>query len=474
MTAGAVAPRPPGKAGAARPPSPHSGHGGTLAVTGGTVVTPAGTVRADVMIGDGKIVALAAAGTAPAWAERLDVAGCFVLPGGVDPHCHIMADVAAATRAAAAGGTTTLLSFTNPEPGEGAVECMLRRREELASGHLAVDVGLHAMLYLPDQVVAADLRALRAAGVSGIKVFLAYPELGIMWSARGLFELMAAAAPQRQVVQVHCEEGKLIEGLVAAAIAAGRTGVSLFAATRPPGAEAAAVALVLETAGITGATCYLTHLSCSGSLDQVRLARSHGSAALHAEVCLHHLLLDDRCYQRDDAERYLVCPPLRPPGHQEALWRALTDGTLDTVGSDHCQERSRTSGEFAPDGRGYSYGIAGVGARLPLLLSRGLGRGLPIERLAEVAATNPARAFGHYPRKGVIAPGSDADLLIWDPGAEVTITASTVDDGTGDSIYAGERLSGQVRDVLLGGRMLVRQGRLVESGACGAYLSRPG
>ncbi len=458
MTAGAVAPR----------------SGGTLAVTGGIVVTPAGTLRADVVIGDGKIVALAAAGAAPVRAEKLDAAGCFVLPGGVDPHCHIMADVATATKAAAAGGTTTVLSFTNPEPGEGTVQCLLRRREELTAGHLAVDVGLHAMLYLPDQVVAADLRALRAAGVSGIKVFLAYPELGIMWSARGLFELMTGAARQGQVVQVHCEEGNLIAALVAAAIASGRTGVRLFAETRPPGAEAAAVALVLETAGITGATCYLTHLSCSGALDQVRLARRRGSAALHAEVCLHHLLLDDRCYQRDDAEHYLVCPPLRAPGHQEALWQALADGTLDTVGSDHCQERSRTSGEFAPDGRGYSYGIAGVGARFPLLLSRGLARGLPIERLAEVAATNPARAFGHYPRKGVIAPGSDADLLIWDPGAETTITASTFHDLTGDSVYAGERLSGQVRDVLLGGRALVRQGRFVGAGASGTYLSRPG
>jgi dihydropyrimidinase len=446
-------------------------------VTGGTVVTPAGTLDADVVIGDGKILALAETGAAPARAERLDAAGCFVLPGGVDPHCHIMADVPAATRAAALGGTTTILSFTNPGPGEGAVQCLLRRRDELASGHPAVDVGLHAMLYQPDQVVPADLQALRDAGVSGIKVFLAYPELGIMWSARGLFELMAAAARPGQVIQVHCEEGQVIEGLAAAAVATGRTGVGLFAETRPPGTEAAAVALVLETAGITGATCYLAHLSCAEAVGQVRLARRRGSPALHAEVCLHHLLLDDRCYQRGDAERYLVCPPLRPPGHQEALWQGIADGTLDTVGSDHCQERSRTIGEFAPDGRGYSYGLAGVGARLPLLLSRGLARGLPVERLAEVASANPARAFGHYPRKGALAPGSDADLLIWDPGAETTITAGTFDDGTGDSVYAHERLSGQVRDVLLRGRPIVRLGRFVggdPAGPGGTYLSRGG
>jgi dihydropyrimidinase len=441
-------------------------------VTGGAVVTPAGPLLAEVVIEGGRIAALARPGSAPAAADRLDATGCLVLPGGVDPHCHIMPDVAAATRAAALGGTTTLLSFTSPGPGEGTVECVLRHREELAGGRAVVDVGLHAMCYQPDEV--PGLAALRDAGVSGIKVFLAYSELGIMWSTRGLFELMTTAARHGQVVQVHCEEGELIDGLAAAAVAAGRTGARVFAETRPPGAEAASVAQVLETAHIAGATSYLVHLSCAGALDQVRLARRRGAPRVHAEACLHHLLLDDRNYLRDDAERYLVCPPLRPPGHKEALWQALADGTLDTVGSDHCQERSATIGELAPDGRGYRYGLAGVGARFPLLLSRGLARGLPVERLAEVACANPARAFGHYPRKGVIAPGSDADLLIWDPGAETIITANTFDDRTGDSVYTGERLTGSVRDVLLGGRALVRQGRFVGTGATGAFLPGQG
>ena len=454
-----------GQPGAGRP-----GSGGTLVVTGGTVVTPDGTRRGDLVVADGKVVALADPGAGLAGAGRLDATGCFVLPGGVDPHCHLMTDVAAATRAAALGGTTTVLSFTNPGPDEDAVTCLLRRRDELAGARPAVDIGLHAMLYRPDHVAPADLRALRDAGVSGIKVFLAYSELGIMWSTRGLSELMTAAARLGQVVQVHCEDGQVIDGLAAAAIAAGRTGADVFAQTRPPEAEAASVAAVLGTAAVTGAACYLVHLSCAQAADQVRLAREGGSSVLYGEVCLHHLVLDDRRYTGADAERYLVCPPLRPPGHPEALWRALADGTLDTVGSDHCQERSRTIGEFAPDGQGYCYGLAGIGARLPLLLSHGRGRGLPIERLAEVACANPARAFGHYPRKGALDPGSDADVLIWDPAAETTVTAGTFDDATGDSVYLGERLHGQVRDVLLGGRVLVRQGRFVAEEPAGTYL----
>ena len=444
--------------------------GGTVVVTGGAVVTPAGPRPADVVIEGGTIAALAAPGSTHTTDVGLDATGGDGRRGGGDPHCHIVPDVAAATRAAVLGGTTTVLSFTNPEPGEGAVECLLRRRGELERAQPAVDVGLHAMLYLPDQVRAADLQALRDAGVSGIKVFLAYPELGIMWSTRGLLELMTVAGRHGQIVQVHCEEGQLIEGLVGAAVAAGRKGPGVFAQTRPPGAEAAAVAVTLETAGIAGAACYLTHLSCAEALDQVRLARRRGSPALYAEVCLHHLLLDDRLYQRDDAERYLVAPPLRPSVHQEALWQALEDGTLDTVGSDHSQARSLTIAELDPGGRGYSYGIAGVGARLPLLLSRGLARGLPIQRLAEVAAANPARAFGHYPRKGALAPGSDADLVVWDPAAEMTLGTQSFDDGTGDSVYAGQKLSGQVRDVLLGGRLLVHRGRFAPAAPAGSYL----
>jgi dihydropyrimidinase len=276
-------------------------------------------------------------------------------------------------------------------------------------------------------------------------------------------------------VQVHCEDGQLIDGLLATAAAGGRTGVRVFAETRPPAAEAAAVAVALAAAAVTGASCYLTHLSCAAALEQLRLARGRRTPAQHAaisaEVCLHHLLLDDRCYQGDDAERYLVAPPLRAPGDREALWQALADGTLDTVGSDHSQARSRTTGGLDPHGHGYRYGIAGIGARLPLLLSRGLERGLPIERLAETAATNPARVFGHYPRKGVLAPGADGDLLIWDPAAETTIAADTFDDRTGDSVYAGEKLSGQVRDVLLRGTPLVREGRFVGTGADGSYLA---
>jgi dihydropyrimidinase len=438
------------------------------AVVGGTVATPQGLRRASVLIKDGKIAAIGAEGYRAA--TPIDASGCYVLPGGVDPHCHLMADVGAATVAAAVGGTTTALSFTNPDAGESDLDGLLRRRSDLVAGGAAIDVGLHAMLYHPGRVTMTDLAAARRAGAAAVKVFLAYPELGIMCSTRELFELMASAARLGLIVQVHCENGPLIEALTASAVATGRRGPRVFAETRPAQVEEEAVARALATASLTGAACYLVHLSSEGAIEQVRLARRHGRARIFAEVCLHHLLLDERRYAGRDADRYLVAPPLRAQHHVAALWQAVADGTVDTIGSDHCQVRSATISGLSPSGGGYRYGLAGIGARLPLLLSAGQARGIPLSRLLELAARNPARIFGHYPKKGALAVGSDADLIIYDPAGQATVGAGDFADGTGDNVYAGLQLRGRIRAVLLRGRLIVSGGRFAGRGRNGGYL----
>jgi dihydropyrimidinase len=194
---------------------------------------------------------------------------------------------------------------------------------------------------------------------------------------------------------------------------------------------------------------------------QVRLARKRGQPPVFAEVCLHHLLFDDARYGGADAERYLVAPPLRGRAHVEALWEGLADGTIDTVGSDHGQVKSLTVGDLADAGHRYWYGLAGVGPRLPVLLSAAAERGLPLERVVRLAAENPARAFGHYPRKGALAPGSDADLVIFDPDGGAVLPGDGCGDGTGDSVYAGLSVQGQIRDVLLRGQPIASGGALV-------------
>jgi len=443
------------------------------AVVGGTVITRDGPVRSDVLIAGGKV---AAVGEHPAGAGRLlDASGCWVLPGGVDPHCHLMAGVGQATSAAARGGTTTALSFTSPAAGEGALECLLRNRSEVAGGGAAIDLGLHAAIYDPDRISHADLAAIRQAGAAAIKVFLAYPELGIMCSTKRLYEIMSSAGRLGLLVQVHCENGPLIEALEAEAVEDGTAdaapaGPRIFADTRPPEVEEEAVASTLAAASLAGAPCYLVHLSTAGALDQVRLARRRGQPPVFAETCLHHLLLDDSCYTGDEAARYLVAPPLRARPDVEALWEGLADGTIDTVGSDHCQARTFTAGRLAAAGHSYAYGLAGIGPRLPLLLSAAIARDLPSGRIVQLAAENAARAFGHYPRKGALLAGSDADIVIFDPDGKTVLPGDGLGDGTADSVYAGQTASGSIRDVLLRGQLIVSGGELVDQHPGGQFL----
>ena len=291
-----------------------------------------------------------------------------------------------------------------------------------------------------------------------------------MCSTRRLYELMSMARRLGLIVQVHCESGPLIEALTAEALGSDRRGPRLFADTRPPEVEEEAVVRVLATASLAGAACYLVHLSSAAALEQVRLARSRHRLPVIAEVCLHHLLLDDRSYSGPDPGRYLVAPPLRSPRHVEELWRGIADGTIDAVGSDHCQTRSATIGGLSASGESYEYGLAGIGARLPLLLSEGLARGIPIGRLVQLASENPARVFGHFPRKGALLPGSDADVVIFDPHGKSTVSEDSFDDGTGPSAYAGHPLRGHIRSVVLRGRQIVEDGQLVDHRGGGCYL----
>lgn len=442
------------------------------AVFGGTVVMPDGVTRADLLIRDGRIAAVGRRRDGWVGVDRqIDASGCYVLPGGVDPHCHLMAAPDRATSAAARGGTTTVLSFTSPAPGEGTVDCLLRSRRELKQGGAVVDVGLHAAIYDPDQVSDADLAAVRQAGAGAAKIFLAYAELGIMCTTRAMFDIMSAAAKADLLVQVHCENGPLIEAIEARMLAdEAHSAARVFADTRPAEVEEEAVARALATARLAGAACYLVHLSSAGAIDQVRMARRRGGPPVLAEACAHHLLLDDSCYGRADWQRYLVMPPLRARHHVEALWAAIDDGTIDTVGSDHCQVKTRTAGQVAAVGHDVAYGLAGIGPRYPLLLSAAIGRGLPFPTVARLAAENPARAFGHYPRKGALLPGSDADIVIFDPAGETTLPDDGFSDGTGDSVYAGMAVRGEIRDVMLRGQIIVSNGTLVNHDPAGRYL----
>jgi dihydropyrimidinase len=431
-----------------------------MVISRGKVVTPEGIVDADVAVTAGEITAIGPGAEPAGAAEVVDAEGCYVLPGGVDPHCHLVPDLPRSSAAAARGGTTTALSFSLPADGEDTVAAFRRARALVTGGASVIDIGLHAMCYRPNELTAADVATLAGLGADAVKVFLAYPELGIMATGDGLHRVMTAAAAVGLPVQVHCEDGELIEALVEDASTLGRTGPVTFAEVRPPVLEEVAVRRALAVAELTGCRVYVTHLSSAAAIGHVRRARAAGAPAVTAEACLHHLLLTAEEYTGPAAGALLVAPPLRAKDQVEAVGEALVDGTLDTVGSDHSQERTTVDTRICPCGD-EQYGIAGIGARVPLLLSWGLERGVPVERLAHVLATGPADAFGIGPRKGRIAVGSDADLVVWDPSGAWTVTPGSFQDGTGASPYTGRRVRGRVRHVLLRGRSLVRDGRYV-------------
>jgi dihydropyrimidinase len=406
-----------------------------MRIAGGSAVTPDGVREVDIVVEDGRIAAL------EPWAGggELDARGCLVLPGGVDPHVHPFPDPVSTATAAVRGGTTTLLAFTAPRPGEPPGEALRRAREESASA--PVEIAFHATIREPDALDRAALEEVAAAGARGVKLYLAYPELGMLASDRTLFETLRDAKPLDLLVLVHCESSGAIDALVAEAVAEGRAGAGAFADTRPPAVEEEGVARTLVYARLAGAPVYLVHVTAARSLELVREARARGQA-VRVEACTHHLLLDAGRYDRADGDRFAVVPPLRDRAHVESLWHGLADGTLDAVGSDHAQAPYRPPFE-TKDVRSLPYGFQGVGKRVPLVLSEGLRRGVAPERLADLLAGAPARIFGLGPRKGRIAVGADADLLVWDPRQTWTVTD--------DSPFSGLAVTGAVRDVLVAG-----------------------
>lgn len=418
-----------------------------LRIRGGLVVTPSGVRRADVVVEAGRIASLEP--RARANGESIDATGCYVLPGGIDSHTHMLSGMAAASRSAAFGGTTTALCFTNPQSGESVVQAVQRGRAEVKT-NAAIDVDLHAVLLQPDRVTVADLEHLKALKVRAVKVFLAYPEQDLMASDGTLFNVLRQSVRLGFIVRVHCENGSLVEALIQEHLAAGKRSARYFAEARPPEVDEEAIARTLALARLAGAPVFITHISTAGGIELVKAARARGQT-VHAEVCIHHLLLDASLYRGKRAERFLVVPPLRAKVHVEALWAAIADGTVDTIGSDHAQSRYQPEPADTGDFRSLPYGLAGIELRLPLFLSEGMRRKIPIRRLSQVLGTRAAQIFGLGRRKGAIIPGADADLLIWDPRRTWRVNAPVLHDGLGNSPYEGLRAKGCLRSVLLRG-----------------------
>jgi dihydropyrimidinase len=438
-------------------------------IAGGTVVAPDGRARADVLIADGSVVAVGEVDREGA--QVIDAAGCLVLPGAIDVHTHPFGNLHDDSRSALVGGTTSALAFVDAAPGERPAEAARRTLTDEMSRSL-IDLAFHSVIWEPQAYRRGDLAAVAELGVGSIKLWLAYIELGIMADDDVAFAVMQEAAELGMVTLAHCENGRVIDVLTRQLVEAGRLGLDSLPRSRPIQLEAECIHRFLVMAEMTGGSAYVVHMTGRAPLEELVAARRRG-VDVHGEVCIHHLLFDVADHGGADGLRYVMTPPLRTADDREALLAGLRSGTLDTLASDHCHLRlDRDKLPLAGDFTKVPTGLPGIGARLPIGFALGGDQPLAPERLVEAACTAPARIFGLYPRKGLIAPGSDADLVVWDPGQRGRLTLERIDDGLDWTPYDGIDIPGAVRHVLARGRHAVVDGHYdPESGHRGEYLA---
>jgi dihydropyrimidinase len=452
-----------------------------ILIANGTVVTAANESRADVLIEHDRI---AAVGTdLPFRADCiLDASGLYVMPGAVDVHTHLDTpvgdttsadDFESGTIAAAYGGTTTVVDYAAQGRGEGlrpALDTWMAKAESRA----AVDYGFHMTIADWSDAVEADMDALVAEGVSSFKLFMAYPGR-MMLDDGAIFRAMARTAKNGGLACIHAENGGVIDVLVKRALAEGHTAPRFHALTRPPLAEAEATHRAIVLARMAGVPVYIVHVSAAEALDEIAAARAAG-VPVFAETCPQYLFLTEDSYNEPGfgGAKYVMSPPLRSREACARLWRGLASSDLQTVATDHCPFRMKDQKVLGRDDFSkIPNGVPGIETRLPLLFDGGVRTGrVSLTRFVELVATAPARIFGLYPRKGTIAVGSDADIVLFDPRARWTISASSLHMRVDYSPYEGREVLGRARTVLLRGQVIVEDGRFVGRAGAGRFVRR--
>ncbi len=435
-------------------------------IRGGTVVSPRGSVRADVEISDGVVVNV---GEVDAGGARVvDADGCLVLPGAIDVHTHVFGSIRDDTRSALCGGTTSALAFVDALEGETPAQAARRTLADEMPAAL-IDLAFHAVIWEPSAYRYGDLHDVAALGVGSVKLWLAYHELGIQADDDVAFAVMQEAAELGVVVLAHCENGRVIDVLTRQLVERGELGLESLPRSRPIALEAECIHRFLVMAELAGATPYVVHVTGREPLQEIEAARRRG-LTVHGEVCPHHLMFDVSDHGGADGLRYVMTPPLRTADDRAALLAGLTGGGLDTLASDQCHLRlDRDKLPLQGDFTRVPTGLPGIGARLPLGFALMGSDVAAAERLVEVACEAPARIFG-LERKGVVAAGGDADLVVWDPAQPSTITLESINDGLDWTPYEGVETPGTIRHVFARGDQVVSDGRWQGDDHAGNYL----
>ena len=455
----------------------------SILVRGGTVLTADQSYRADVLVAGGKITAIGEDLEVPAGAEVVDAGGCYVMPGGIDPHTHMelpfMGTVASedffsGTTAGAAGGTTMIIDFVIPSPGQDVMDAYRTWRgwaEKAATDH-----SFHVAITWWDETVHEAMGTLaRAHGVNSFKHFMAYKG-AIMADDEVLVKSFSRARELGAICTVHAENGDLVAHLQRELLASGITGPEGHPLSRPSQVEGEAADRAIRIAQVLNVPLYIVHNSCMESLQAITRARNDGQRVF-GEVLAGHLLVDDSVYRDPDwdtAAAYVMSPPFRPKQHQEALWRGLQAGMLQTTATDHCcfcaPQKRMGHNNFTqiPNGTG------GIEDRMHVLWHHGVNSGrLTPSEFVGITSTNAAKIFNIYPRKGSISVGADADIAIWDPERERTISKDTHHQNVDFNIFEGMTVRGINSTTISQGRIVYQDGEVRTERSAGRYVDRP-
>ncbi len=451
-------------------------------IVNGIVVTATDTYSADVGIADGKVIAMGKGLPRDNATRILDAKGKYVMPGGVDVHTHLdmpfggttsADDFETGTRAAAFGGTTTLIDFAiqyKDQTLRAAFDAWMQK----AANKATTDFAFHCIITDLPNARLEEMGALVREGVPSFKLFMAYPGVFMLDDAT-IFKAMRKASQIGGMICMHAENGGAIDVIVQQALAEGKTGPKYHALTRPTTAEGEATARAIALAEMAGSPVYIVHLSCNDALEKVREARDRG-LPVYAETCPQYLYLslDDMDKPGFEGAKYVFTPPLREKWHQEKLWTGLKQDHLQVVSTDHCPFCFKEQKEMGKDDfTKIPNGGPGIEHRMSLVYSGGVGRGrFSVNRFVELVATTPAKIFGLYPRKGTVAVGGDADLVIFDPNREHTISAQTHHMRVDYSMFEGIKVKGMPDVVLSRGRVLVEGDQFHGKPGQGSFLKR--
>ncbi|MEH7118014.1 dihydropyrimidinase [Neobacillus vireti] len=451
-------------------------------IKNGTIVTAADTYRADVCIENG-VVTQIGENLSAAQAEVIDAKGCYLFPGGVDPHTHLdmpfggtvtKDDFGTGTIAAAFGGTTTIIDFCLTTKGKtlkSAVDTWHAKSKEKA----VIDYGFHLQIVEMNNEKLAELpKMIEEEGITSLKVFMAYKNQ-FQADDETLFKTLIAARDLGALVMVHAENGDVIDYLVKKALEEGNTDPIYHALTRPPEVEAEATGRAATLTGLAKSQLYVVHVSCAEAAEKIAEARSKG-IDIWGETCPQYLVLDQSCLEKPNFEgaKYVWSPPLREKWNQEELWNALKTGQLQTLGSDQCSfdfvgQKDLGKGDFSKIPNGGPI----IEDRVSILFSEGVKKGrISINQFVDITSTKAAKLFGLYPKKGTIAIGADADIVIFDPTVERILSAETHHMAVDYNAFEGINVTGEPVSVLSRGEFVIRDKQFVGKPGAGQFLKR--